>query len=727
MNTFKLFVLSSFAIAGYTAQAQVKVGDNPTAINSNAVFELESTNKGVLFPRMALTGTASPSPLSAFVAGMTVYNTTTAGSGTTAVSPGLYYSDGTKWVALGKDWAEDQSLGSIAVFPFASVPSTYLICNGAAISRTTYAALFAKIGTTYGAGDGSTTFNLPDLRGEFIRGWDNGRGIDTGRVLGSTQTQATARPTAGFTGTTNTAGAHTHTLTQSTAQDGTDDLNYTQDTQLGDAGVQSTRTKTTASAGDHSHTVTINGGGDSETRPRNVAMIYAIKAVESIVVGGGSSGGSGSGTTYSGSQSVTLNGTTFERAALTGDVTAASNSNATTIAPNAVTSAKIADGTIVTADLADASVTSAKIVDGSVTSADLAAGIGGIYKGSGSLSGNTTVTMAANTLAFPSTATTGTSHFTVDGTTLNVDAVANRVGVGVSNPSTALDVSGQLKIRNTTSFSGGMRFLELANASGQLRWGIGTFGTETGTANAGADFSIWNYGDSEEYIDRPFFIRRATGNVGIGTSTLGGKLHVSGDSSVSWPNAQIFSTNTGTGGHTWAFGARPQGTNGDFVVSDETDGVQRVTIQGGTGRVGIGITSPTHILHINGVGRSTSASWATTSDKRLKENIVDYTLGINELMKIKTYAYNYKAGVENMTKEEQARRRVGIMAQEIEQILPSTITTINENGLSDQRLFNADELTYLLINATKDQQREIDALKSQLAEMAAKIEQLLKK
>ena len=56
-----------------------------------------------------------------------------------------------------------------------------------AISRTTYAALFAVIGETFGAGDGSTTFNLPDLRGEFIRGWDNSRGVDSGRVFGSAQ------------------------------------------------------------------------------------------------------------------------------------------------------------------------------------------------------------------------------------------------------------------------------------------------------------------------------------------------------------------------------------------------------------------------------------------------------------------------------------------------------------------------------------------------------------
>lgn len=80
--------------------------------------------------------------------------------------------------------------GALAAFARNTAPAGWLKANGAAVSRTTYAALFAAAGTTFGAGDGSTTFNLPDLRGEFIRGWDDGRGVDSGRAFGSTQTDA---------------------------------------------------------------------------------------------------------------------------------------------------------------------------------------------------------------------------------------------------------------------------------------------------------------------------------------------------------------------------------------------------------------------------------------------------------------------------------------------------------------------------------------------------------
>jgi phage-related tail fiber protein len=80
--------------------------------------------------------------------------------------------------------------GMVAYIARNTAPSGWLKANGAAVSRTTYAALFAAIGTAFGAGDGSTTFNLPDLRGEFLRGWDDGRGVDSGRAFGTVQLDA---------------------------------------------------------------------------------------------------------------------------------------------------------------------------------------------------------------------------------------------------------------------------------------------------------------------------------------------------------------------------------------------------------------------------------------------------------------------------------------------------------------------------------------------------------
>lgn len=77
--------------------------------------------------------------------------------------------------------------GLISAFGMLLPPSGWLECNGQAVNRLTYSGLFTAIGTIHGSGDGSTTFNVPDLRAEFIRGLDNGKGIDTGRTIGTHQ------------------------------------------------------------------------------------------------------------------------------------------------------------------------------------------------------------------------------------------------------------------------------------------------------------------------------------------------------------------------------------------------------------------------------------------------------------------------------------------------------------------------------------------------------------
>jgi phage-related tail fiber protein len=77
-----------------------------------------------------------------------------------------------------------QPAGMVAFFTSSGAPSGWLKCNGAEVDRTTYSDLYAVIGTYYGGGNGSTTFNLPDLRGEFLRGWDDGRGVNSGRGFG---------------------------------------------------------------------------------------------------------------------------------------------------------------------------------------------------------------------------------------------------------------------------------------------------------------------------------------------------------------------------------------------------------------------------------------------------------------------------------------------------------------------------------------------------------------
>ena len=94
-------------------------------------------------------------------------------------------------------------LGEYKFFDYPTPPTMpagveVIEADGRELSRTTYASYFSRVGTTYGAGDGSTTFNAPDRRGVVGRGWDNGRGLDSGHAFGAYQADTLQNFTARF-------------------------------------------------------------------------------------------------------------------------------------------------------------------------------------------------------------------------------------------------------------------------------------------------------------------------------------------------------------------------------------------------------------------------------------------------------------------------------------------------------------------------------------------------
>jgi phage-related tail fiber protein len=99
--------------------------------------------------------------------------------------------------------------GAVMSFAMSAAPVGWLPCDGSAISRSTYAPLFSAVRTTFGVGNSSTTFNVPDLRGEFIRGWAIGRNVggQSTRAFGSTEGDA-IRDIVGWGGSTVTWGAN---------------------------------------------------------------------------------------------------------------------------------------------------------------------------------------------------------------------------------------------------------------------------------------------------------------------------------------------------------------------------------------------------------------------------------------------------------------------------------------------------------------------------------------
>ena len=158
--------------------------------------------------------------------------------------------------------------GTVLYFAGQTAPAGWLKANGAAVSRTAYAALFAAIGTTYGLGDGRSTFNLPDLRGEFIRGWDDGRGVDTPRPMGSAQTDAVRQHYhgIGYISPNNDDGAFVVRNWTTAEQQNLQFINGN-----GNSAIR------TLSASSNLSTTNAIDESAGETRPRNVALLAIIK------------------------------------------------------------------------------------------------------------------------------------------------------------------------------------------------------------------------------------------------------------------------------------------------------------------------------------------------------------------------------------------------------------------------------------------------------------------
>lgn len=136
--------------------------------------------------------------------------------------------------------------GSTITFAAAAAPAGWLECDGAVVLRATYPGLFAAIGTVFNTGgESGAQFRLPDLRGEFVRGWDHGRGIDAGRALGSGQAEDLK--------------AHSHSLP------------VYNDANSGTVGVEDSDGTGTA------RSISTGSTGGTETRPRNVALMWIIK------------------------------------------------------------------------------------------------------------------------------------------------------------------------------------------------------------------------------------------------------------------------------------------------------------------------------------------------------------------------------------------------------------------------------------------------------------------
>ncbi|MBI3234951.1 MAG: tail fiber domain-containing protein [Bacteroidetes bacterium] len=236
-------------------------------------------------------------------------------------------------------------------------------------------------------------------------------------------------------------------------------------------------------------------------------------------------------------------------------------------------------------------------------------GASNIYVSNGTLTGNRSVFMGSNTLAF-------------DTTTLFINPSTNRVGIGTSTPANALDVVGNVNVKASgiTANTG----LRLTPTSGNSSSGYSPFTIQNYAGKnvfliqqeVGADStSIFFYTDGLDNgatANQRMAIKRATGYIGIGTSSPATKMHIAGDGTSSWFNSAIMFDNTGSKGRKYSISSR---SNGQLILGDENSSLIRLTIDstgttsidGSTftvdavnNRLGIGTSSPANALDVVG-------------------------------------------------------------------------------------------------------------------------------
>ena len=263
--------------------------EDPFVDEVNAIsLDLTAKHSEVLSARNTAVGAASAAEASATAAANTanaaMWNAATNyGVGVAAISPINFQTyrrrvqgitstdpsaDPTNWEIVGNFYTKPEvdnlvlastPAGIIEFHAAATVPTGRIKANGTVISRTVFSRLFARIGTTYGEGDGSTTFGTPDLRGIFVRGLDEGKGIDVDRVLGSNQESSISAHQHGIAVRGSNA-SHSHRQTGPAE-------NY----------VAAGSSNSIGGAGNvYQDDGAISSFGGTETRPRNMALVAFI-------------------------------------------------------------------------------------------------------------------------------------------------------------------------------------------------------------------------------------------------------------------------------------------------------------------------------------------------------------------------------------------------------------------------------------------------------------------
>lgn len=319
----------------------------------------------------------------------------------------------------------------------------------------------------------------------------------------------------------------------------------------------------------------------------------------------------------------------------------------------------------------------------------------------------------------------GTDLFAADG-----DLIVNgNVGIGVQSSAVPLYVFGSAIPQAIVENASGNARLDVRRGSStavsQMLFGTGAAAEYQLGMFSDSNFQLRSVPDSTKGITLT-----PSGSVGVGTTAPTAKLHVfEGDITASRSDANtVFLTlhqqSAGNDGK-WLFASR-SGKNLGFTTYTRASGGQSdVMLLTYDGKVGLGMSPwdlPTYQLHLstNSAFKPSSSTWQYISDERVKKDIRPFEEGLETLLKIRPiwYKFNGKAGFKDEGKD-----YIGVSAQEIKDIAPYTVdkhkAKLNEGDEQETELYNFDAhaLTFILINAVKEQQKIIEALQKDIDEL----------
>jgi len=651
------FLTLFLAMISLSSFAQVSINNSGTDPDNSAMLDVSATDKGLLIPRVDLDDVTTADPVEDPAVGLLIFNQ----GGDEA--EGFYYWDGEKWAGFGSSGSASANVpvGSIISYGSTAVPAGWLACDGSAVSRTAYADLFSVIGTTYGAGDGSTTFNLPDTRGIFLRGaGTHGTGAYDA-TLGEFQTdqfKAHNHMVDPPNTVSTTNGAHSHLV---------DPPNTITTTNGAHSHLVDPPNTITTTNGAHSHTTTGSAVANFGYPPMTGQLAYHGHGTTTTSVAGAHNHYVNIPAFYSasaGNHNHYVNIPSFNSSS------AGAHNHYTNIP--AFNSASVGGSETRPANLGVQYIIKFEADSGQTLSLD----------------GNVLSIAGGNTIDL--TEVLDDSDWTIEGANM-YNANTGNVGIGTSTPAYGLDVikpvNNNYAARIQNGGGNGYGLLIQANAA---------------TAHPLLN-TMDNYGDSK-------FMVLGNGKVGIGTSTPAYKLHVPVGNIVSGNVSPVGSTSNTTAG------AALNSTGYIWAARASTGGVYFAQLLGG-------VTSG--ILHSFYVGNSnvgsittngSTTSYNTTSDYRLKQDIVKLDEALDKIRSLKPSNYAYKAKPE-VTES-------GFIAHELQEVYPQAVTGVKDavdaDGKPVYQHVDYGKLTPLLAAGiqelemlVKKQQEMINALEAQ--------------